>query len=283
MSSHSIRAALTAIGALAALGSPVDAQSWRTITSARQLWGTEPVTVHVEYGAGHLEIASADRATLYRMEMRYDEGHFSPITSFDEGSRTLRLGVKGKEGRRGIKMKEGSKSTISLTREVPMNLELNFGAGEADIDLGGMRLRRLELSTGASETKVRFDSPNPIRADRVEIHSGAADLKVYGLGNARAGEIDFQGGVGATLLDFTGAWQGSSTATVKMGIGSVTLRFPRDLGVRIEKSSFLTSFEADGMVKRDGAFFSRNWDTAKNRLTLDVEAALGSIEVDWVD
>ena len=68
-----------------------------------------------------------------------------------------------------------------------------------------------------------------------------------------------------------------------MGIGSVVLRIPRSLGVQINRSSFLTSFEADDFQRRDGNYFSDNWDRAANKLTVDIEAALGSIEVDWID
>jgi hypothetical protein len=68
-----------------------------------------------------------------------------------------------------------------------------------------------------------------------------------------------------------------------LGIGSLTLRFPRSLGVRITKNSFLTSFDSSGMIRRGNAFYSRSWDTAPHKLSLDVSAALGSIQVEWID
>ena len=262
---------------------PAHAQNWRTFTSERQLWGSHPVTVEVEYAAGRLEVQPAQRSMLYRMSMRYNEDNVTPVSTFDDQSRTLRLGVQGTESRRRTGGHEGSRATIELTRELPLNLELEFGAGEAEIDLGGIRLQNLEVSTGASATKIRFDEPNPIRAERVEINAGAADLEVRGLGNTRAAQVNFNGGVGSTVLDFTGSWERGATASVKMGIGSLTLRFPRDLGVRIDRNSFLTSFEARGMTRREGSYFSSNWASARNRLTVSVDAALGSIEVDWVD
>ena len=277
-----VRAAAVTLAALT-WGTGATAQSWRTMTSARQLAGTGPVKVRVEYGSGRLELRPAEKPMLYRMETRYDESQFSPVSTFSQESRLLQLGVRAKEGRRGMGAKTGSHATISLTREVPIDLDLDFGAGEAQIDLGGMRLQRLELSTGASETRVRFDQPNPIRADRIQINAGAAELEVRGLGNARADRVEFNGGVGSTVLDFSGAWQGNGIASVKMGIGSVVLRLPRSLGVRVDRSSFLTSFDAKGLVRRDGSYFSANWGSARNKLTIDVEAALGSIEIEWVD
>ena len=281
--SRRLALAALVLAALAAHGATAEAQSWRTVTSARQLWGTEPVKVRIEYAAGRLEVRQAEQPMLYRMEMRYDDEHFAPVSTFAQESRTLTLGVRGKERKRGGGGEEGGHANIALTRAVPLDLELEFGAGEAQIQLGGMRLQRVHLSTGASDSHVRFDQPNLIRAERVQINAGAAELEVRGLGNARADRIEFNGGVGSTVLDFSGAWQGNGTASVKMGIGSVTLRVPRSLGLRIDRSSFLTSFDDEGLVRRDGSYFSANWANARNKLTIDVEAALGSIEIDWID
>lgn len=251
--------------------------------SARQLWDEKPVTVSVEYGAGTLTVLPASKSMLYEMELRYDPRHIAPVTRFDGDQRRLELGIRSTEnGRNRMNGKEGSRASIALTREVPLDLTLQFGAGDADIDLGGMRLRKLDLSTGASETKLRFSAPNPISAEEVQLRAGAAELTVSGLGNARAEHLSFEGGVGSTTLDFSGEWNRSATATVQMGVGSVTLRLPRDLGVRINRSSFLSSFDGPGLVKRDGSYFSSNWDSAAHQLTVDVNAAFGSIDIEWI-
>jgi len=68
-----------------------------------------------------------------------------------------------------------------------------------------------------------------------------------------------------------------------MGIGSLTLRVPEGLGVRVIKDSFLTSFDSEGLIKRGGSYYSQNWDTAAHKLTINVDAAFGSIDVEWVE
>lgn len=276
-----LRIALLTTAAAALLTAPAAAQKWRTIESARQLWDREPVSVEIRYGAGELHVGPADSPLLYSMEMRYDEDHFRPITEFDADHHRLTLGVESRDSR-NINVKEGSTATIALTREVPLDLDLEFGAGEANLEIGAMSLRSVKLSTGASETHVRFAEPNRIAADRVAIDAGAAELEVSGLGNARASEFAFQGGVGSTTLDFTGSWSRDADATVKMGLGAVTLRFPRGLGVRLVKSSFLTSFDSEGLIKRGDAYYSPDWDSAARKLTISVDAAFGSIGVEWV-
>ncbi len=263
-------------------GGNADAQT-RTMSSERQVWSTEPLHIQIQFGAGRLQIAAAEFPTLYRMELEYDEVNFSPLVEYDESGRRLRLGVRSPEGSGRRNIREGSRATISLTRQVPLDLKLEIGAAESVIDLGGVSLQRLSLTTGASETTMRFDTPNPIVAERISIEAGAADLRVFGLGNTRAQQISFKGGVGATVLDFSGDWSHSAQASVEMGIGSVTLRLPRRQGIRLNRSSFLTSFTAPGLERRADGYFSANWQSAEHQLTINVSAALGSIQVEWID
>ncbi len=264
-------------------GSHIEAQARRTMTSERQVWGTDPLDVEIDYGAGTLRVLPADSPTLYRIELNYIEGSVEPVVEYNENRRELELGVRSVEGRRRSGMRDGSTATIELTREVPLDLDLDFGAGKAEIQLGGMSIRNLSIATGASETTVSFDTPNAISAESVRISAGAADLRVFGLGNANARSIRFDGGVGATVLDFGGAWARSTTASVDMGIGSLTLRLPRDQGVRISRSSFLTSFSTPGMERRGDSYFSSNWESAATQITINVSAAFGSVDIVWID
>lgn len=259
-----------------------EAQGWKNVTSARQLFDREPHEVQIRYGVGELRVVPADAPMLYEMEMRYDERYFTPIADYDSDTRRLRLGVEGRE-RRNVRMDEGSRAAISLSRQVPMDLTLQFGAGEAELELGGISLRSLSVSTGASDTKIRFSQPNPIEAGRLSLEAGAASLEVAGIANARARDVSFQGGVGATTLDFSGDWEQDLSASVKIGVGSVVLRIPRGVGVRVSRSSFLSSFDSQGLVKRGSDFFSTDWETAARKLELDINAAFGSVAIEWIN
>ena len=285
MSERLVRRVAGTAALLAAIAVPVWAQqTWRTITSARQVAGERRIDVNVEYGAGRLRVEPERGNLLYRMELRYDESTVVPVSSYDRQSGRLRLGLDTKKGRQRRDDRNGEgRANIALTPAVPMALKLAFGAGEADVKLGGLAIESLDISTGASETRVSFDRPNRAVARVVKLESGAANLVVTRLANARAQRIDFEGGVGETTLDFGGTWTSDARATVKMGIGSVTLRLPRSLGVRIEKNSFLASFDSNGMVKRGNAWFSRGYDQAPRKLNIQIDAAIGSIDVDWID
>ena len=67
-----------------------------------------------------------------------------------------------------------------------------------------------------------------------------------------------------------------------MRLGSLTLRFPKGLGVKLVKDTFLTSLDSEGLIKRGDAYYSLDYDEAEYQVTVDVDAAFGSIRVVWV-
>jgi hypothetical protein len=272
-------AALLVMAATLAAPRPAQAQDWRTFSSARNVAGESGLHVIIEYGAGTINLAPASAGTLYRSRIRYDADGFRPVADYTPGR--LRLGVEGSTGRsRSVRSGE---LDLRLGPDVPVQLELKFGAAEATLELGGIPISSLDVQTGASTTQLRVSSPNTVPCRSASIQVGAARFTATGLGNLRAEQLRVQGGVGEVVLDFTGAWSGSMNATVTMGLGSLTLRMPRGLGVRIEREGRLASFDGQELIRRGNTYYSENWDAAASRLTLTVEAALGSVRVVWVD
>lgn len=63
---------------------------------------------------------------------------------------------------------------VGLTADVPLELRLDTGACQASIDLAELHVSRLELHTGASETRVRL--PRAAGSTSVIAEAGAASL-----------------------------------------------------------------------------------------------------------
>lgn len=258
------------------------AQSWRTVSMSRQKSGEDGLDVRVTYGAGRFAVRSAEDALLYRMHLRYDEERFEPVADLDAGSLSLGLDGVGDDIDIELGNGRGGEMELELGRDVPMDLELSFGAVEAELDLGGLSLTGLELETGASESLLDVSSPNPVAMDHASLRVGAAEFTARHLGNLNARTIEVSAGVGDVTLELTGDWRRDAEVVVQMGLGSLLLRFPEGLGVRLVKKTFLTALDSEGLVKRGDEYFSPNWEGAQRRVTVEVEAAFGSIEVDWV-
>lgn len=269
------------VAAVTACAPAAGAQDWQTMTTSRQLGTESSLSVDLTYGAGRLELGPAEPGVLYHASLHYDAARVEPVTDYSPGR--LRIGIESVRGwRSGANLDQG-RLDLYLSPDVPLDLNLRFGASEATVELGGLRVRRAEIATGASDSRVQFSDPNPERMRILELKAGAAAFRAEKLGNANAELLRVSGGVGELTLDFDGEWTSSTSAEVSVGVGSLILLLPRGVGVRLTRKSVLSSFEPSGLVARDGAFYSADWETAPHRLELQVSSAVGSVDVRWIE
>jgi len=279
-----VRAALT-LG-LCLWAGAAQAQAMRPFTTFRQLHGETRLNARVEYGAGSLRIEPGQPGELYRMNLSYDEARFVPVSDFDASSRTVVLGLRA-AGQGGVRVVSSNQlkqlASIAISPRADLALDLSLGAVDADVELGGLRISDLDLKTGASRATVRFSRPNGMRCRRATFSAGAAEVSVFGLGNSRCDEIAFEGGMGRVLLDFTGSWTSSAHVVVRMAVGELTLRLPRQVGVKVTMDKFLATFESAGLARRGDAFQSSNYDGAPRHLDLEISTAVGGVRVEWAN
>ena len=255
-------------------------QSLETYTASRTYTGEERLAVEIEYAAGELRLGPAPAGTLYRALVEFDARRMRPV--IDYADRKLRLGLASESNARGRGPNRGHMD-VTLSPDALLDVSLEFGAVKAEIELGGLRVERLEIATGASETAVRFSEPNQTRASLVRVGVGAAALRMSDIGNVNAERLQVDGGVGDVHLDFGGEWRGNLEAELRMGVGSLTLVLPREVGVRIVRETFLASFDTQGLEERSDGYYSNNWAQAAHQLTIHVGAAFGVIHVRWAE
>ena len=279
MTSVSSRAAGLGLIAALTITAPLSAQDWQTMSSARSFTNESGLKVDVEYGAGQLAIKPGTDASLYRADLRYDADVFTPRMSFARGE--LKVGIEdGKT--RGRNMKAG-RLDLTLGTNVPLDINLKFGAAEATIDLSGLLVKSAAIQTGASQTTLKITKPNRIVCETLTLEVGAAKFEATGLGNLNVTNLSLSGGVGEVILDFSGTLRQDLKAEVDMGLGALVLRVPRGTGLQVTKTGLLASFDSEGMVKRGDSFYSESWKTAQRHVSVEVNAAFGSIAVVWTD
>jgi hypothetical protein len=269
------------IAAVAAIMTPALAagQSWRTVTTSRQLESNDEMQVFVEYGAGRFTVRSIDEGLLYRMNLRYDEDRFEPVNDFS-GDR-LHVGVESTRRSINIRGRQTGSFELELARGIPMDLDLEFGAVQAEIDLGGIALTDLDLSTGASESLIDISEPNTAQMTTASFEVGAAEFTLQNMGNLNAERIELDAGVGSITLGLGGRWQQDTRLDIEMGLGSLELRVPEGLGVRLRKDSFLTALDSEGLIKRGDVYESPDFEDADYRVVIELDAAFGSVSVVW--
>jgi len=279
---------LAVLVALASTSSAVRAQTLREYSSTRQDHGESRLAATIQYTGGTLELAPAPAGILYALRLTYDADRVAPVARFDAGTPRLTLGTEALRQSGGVRVSHRGTppaATIGLGTHADLDLDIELGAAEANLELGGIRISRLSLQTGASKTVVRFSEANPIRCSEAQLSAGAAELLVVGLGYSRCGEVDFTGGVGKVTLDFGGRWSGPIHLDANMAMGELVLRVPRQAGVKLELDKFLASFAPAGLVRSaDGrTWMSGGFAGAGQQLVVEVETAFGGVTVEWIE
>ena len=273
--------------AVVAAPSAAPAQSYRTLVESRRLDRKEAVHVSVNFAVGRFRLVPGGTAELYRVGLTYLDEQFEPDVSYDPQDGMLRIDLEGRHERE-VHLKDlddtRQRLDLALSPEVPLQLDLSFGAVQAEVELGGLTLQSASLETGASETIVRFSQPNRAACDDLTLQVGAAEFEVIGLGNSRCRSVDLKGGVVEITLDFSGEWAPGAEMRVSadVGLGDVHFRVPEAVGVRLNLDRFLVSLQLDGFTKRGSTWYSAGYDRAAVKLLVDLNSAFGSIEVDWI-
>lgn len=286
MSRHSgIRPSFLLAGvALLVLAGPVRAQQMRYATAARQYHGETMLRARIEFAAGSLSVSASSSDMLYDLRLTYDAERFEPLTRYDAETGRAVLGLESAGGgglRVSSRRQLEQHAELALSPKVALDLEATLGASEAELDLGGLRLSRATIATAASKTTLRFSRPNPATCDSLDLNAGAAEFTTESLGNSRCRQISFQGGVGDVGLDLTGAWREDAQVRIKLALGGLRLRLPRDMGVAIHLDRFLASFNPAGFVKEGNRYLSQGYAAHPHHLDITLTSAVGDIRVMW--
>jgi hypothetical protein len=149
------------VGAFIPHGQPVE-------TLAVPLEGAADASVRIRFGAGELATIRAEPGNL--VDGRFEGG----VVLKRDGPSRIEL---SQDTRYGVPWLERQHDwTVGLSGEVPLDLRVDTGAARGELDLADLRVRSLELHTGASETRVRL--PRAAGATSVRAQTGAASLVI---------------------------------------------------------------------------------------------------------
>jgi hypothetical protein len=171
-----------------------------------------------------------------------------------------------------------------LTDGKPYFLEFNYGIGNANIDLSGLAVKNLKISTGSADVNVGYYSAleNQIDMDSffVKVDLGSVNVKNLNLSRARFVMADV--GFGNMTLDFSNKPLVSNKIKGSVGAGNLTIILPNnDTPVLVKiQDSWLCSVKVPSSLKKvaentfANAAYSKN---AKNALVFDLDVSMGNI------
>ena len=256
-----------------------------SLSQSKPLGGEKELEADLRLGVGSLELSAERGERLYSLEAEYDKTKLQPEVSYDAAAGGMgRLSVRlDNEGSRGGYRRDGNRLRLGVTDSLPLRLTVRTGVGESRLALSGLRLAGLEFETGVGGAKLSAYDPNPIDCERIRLRNGVGGMNAVGLGNLNFRELDFDGGVGGADLDFTGQWKRDAEIRIQVGVGGVTVRMPRSVGVVVDtEKHFLSGIHLDGFVQRDSRYYSRDYEQSKIRVSLRVATGVGGFRITWV-
>jgi len=273
---------LTVCAVVAGLSAAASAGPVSTENKIVERQGETSLLALVEFGAGSLELHKGPPDMLLDATVTYDRKYVDVYLDYSRRSDRGILELVSDVDIDGRVHKLTNEWNVGLNPEIPLELELEVGAAEARIDCSDLSLTRLDMDIGAADAEVWWDRPNPERLEEITIDCGAASLHMEGLGFANFEYLDFDGGMGSFELDFTGSWRQSAEADIDIGMGSLEVIIPEDIGVRIETDgSFLPSVDVDRHIREidDNLYETANYENAEIQLNIRVQIGMGSVDV----
>lgn len=198
--------------------------------------GAESVEARIRMGVGRLKV-SGGADTLMEADFDYRPDSWNPNVSYSlEGSRGV-LTVSQPEGHgRDLGRRFENEWDVSFDETMPLDLTVEQGVGESELELGGLNLRSLTV----------------------------------------------QGGAGSTIVDLTGTPRGDLRAEIESGVGEITVRVPRDVGVKLFGIyDGLGDWQAEGFTQRgENESVNAAYDSAKVRFDISIQRGVGSVRVE---
>jgi hypothetical protein len=236
----------------------------------------EVVDLTLSFGAGEIKLSGGEDDYLVSGKATYNVEDFKPVLKTDGNKVTLEQGNLNIKGIPNFQDKIKNVWDLAL-RDTPMNLSIKAGAYSGRFDLGGISLKSLEISDGASDVNLSFDEPNPVEMDVLRYSTGASSVRLEGLANANAATIIFRGGAGSYTLDFNGELQRDAVVSVEAGISSLVIVVPEGTTAKVTVEGGMSNIDAFGDWEKSGDAYSQAGGDYK--LTILVKMGAGSVEL----
>lgn len=212
---------------LAACSSAPRVGELQTGSRSVALGDTEPVRVEIVMGAGNLEVSGgADK--LLEADFIYNVAKLKPEMEYTAGTLVLsQPEANGLPALQGI-TDFRNEWDLRLYNDVPMNLSVNMGAGNSDLQLAGLSLTGLKVTLGAGTSTLNLGG-DWVRDVDITMDTGAADITVIVPGDIGVRiEVD----AGASMINAPDLTKDGNVYTNDAyGVSDVTLHIDVQAGI----------------------------------------------------
>lgn len=173
---------------------------------------------------------------------------------------------------------------VFLSQAKPFHLNLHYGIGDANIDLSGIAVKNLNISTGSADVRVGYHSGfyNTVKMDTFAVKVDLGSITVDHMEQARASHVIADVGVGNCTLDFGNGINEAGNVTAFVGAGNLIVLLPQSdhpIKVLIQNSPLCHVELTDSFIKiaEDTWVNDAYTISAEKVTTFTLDVAMGKI------
>ena len=233
---------------------------------------SDETRLSLSFGAGELKLSSGADG-LVQGSALYNVKEMKPEVIKNGANIEIKQGDF-----EGIPPFNGMKNQWDLQLgSTPMDLTIDAGAYEGNMELGGLALKSLTVKDGAASVNLSFSEPNLIEMSGLSYSTGASEVKLNGLGNANFSTFDFDGGAGSYTLDFSGELQRDASVDVNTGLSDLTLIIPEGVDATLTMDGGLTDINLGNGWSQSGNVYSH--EGSGPTLTVVINMGAGNVTI----
>ena len=138
------------------------------------------------------------------------------------------------------------------------------------------RLNWQGISKFRNEWDLKFNDEVPIDL-RVKMGAGNGNLQLSGLSLAG---LNVTLGAGISTVDLSGDWTHDLDVTFDTGAADITVRLPKEVGVRVEVEAGPTVVNAPGLTKEGNVYTNAAYGASDVMLQINMQAGIGRIKLE---
>lgn len=215
----------------------------------------ERVNATVRMAAGALKVKGGADALL-DADFTYNVTDWEPEVTYQVDDSVGRLDIRHTDSDT-IPLMDDTRNEwdLRLNDTIPIDLRIEMGAGDHDIDLEGLALTELDVKLGAGDLELTLgDNPD---LTRIELDIGAGDV----------------------AIDFNEGWEQDTDVSIQGGVGKTTLILPQDTGVRITATQGIGDIDTAGLVREGGAWINDAYGSQGPTMEIDIQTGIGEINI----
>jgi len=200
--------------------------------------------------------------------------------------------------------------SVELGGAKSVRVKINFGAGDLKLTGGAKKLLEADFTYNVAKLKpeveftdgtlvvqqpdvggfpalqgiagfrnewdLRLDDGVPMDL-RVDMGAGSSDLQLAGLSLTR---LDITMGAGMSTVDLSGDWARDLDISFDTGAADITVRLPKDVGVRVEVDAGPTAISAPDLTKDGNVYTNAAFGGSDVTLQIHMEAGIGLITLE---